>query len=124
MKKILSIILVTSVFLVPMGALAAEGDPCSDAGRDARREVSGTLWFTLGCLFGVFGVGAAYVFAPSPQVMNLVGKSADYVAAYTDCYKEQGRSLQTKKAFNGCLIWSLVVLLGGGGIALSGCVGF
>jgi hypothetical protein len=122
-KKILTIMVISSILLIPISASAAEGDPCSDASGDARRDVSGALWFTLGCLFGVFGVGAAYLFAPSPQVTNLVGKSSDYVSAYTDCYKEHGRSLQTKKAFNGCLIWSLVVLLGGGGIALSGCAG-
>lgn len=110
--------------LAPITANAQLGDPCRDAATDVRRDVSETLWFALGCLFGVFGVGAAYLFAPSPHAMDLVGKSSDYVAAYTDCYKEEGRSIQTRKAFSGCLIWTIVALLGGGGIvaATTGCL--
>lgn len=122
MRKFLSIFILVAVIAVPVSTLAQEaGDACLVAKRDAEREVSSTLWFMMGCLFGVFGVGAAYLFAPAPHVTGLVGKSAEYVAVYTDCYKDQGRNYQTRKAFTGCLIWTVVAALGGIGLGVYGC---
>lgn len=96
------------VLLIPLTMLnAQEGDiasACQQAQIDVRTDVNGTLWLGAGCLFGIFGVGAAYLIEPSPPAMRLMGKSPQYVAAYTDCYKSEGKTIQGKKAITGCLI--------------------
>jgi len=122
LKKLLSLMIVAALITVPVTAMA-QGDACAQAYNDARRDVNGTLWFAMGCLLGVIGLGVAYLVEPSPSATSLVGKSSDYVAVYTDCYKDKGRSVQTRKAFNGCLIWGIFTLLFGGTIALGGCSG-
>lgn len=104
MKKFLSLLVLGLVLAAPSVALAQETtDPCVQGRIDAEREVDTPLWFAAGCLFGILGIGAAYVLEPSPSAMGLVGKSADYVAVYTECYQDKGRSEQTRKAFLGCL---------------------
>ncbi|MCD6531997.1 hypothetical protein J7K99_06115 [bacterium] len=81
---------------------------CTDAKLDAQIDINTTLWMGAGCLFGLLGVGAAYVIEPSPPASRLLGKSAEYVAIYTDCYKEEGKSIQTKAALKGCVVGTLV----------------
>lgn len=104
MKKFLSLLVLALLLAAPGTAIAQETiDPCVQAQLDAEREVDTPLWFAAGCLFGIFGIGAAYLLEPSPSAMGLVGKSADYVAVYTECYQSKGRSEQTSKAFVGCL---------------------
>jgi len=122
MKKTLGLILLLTLVAIPIVTYGQAGDVCHQAQRDARHDVNDTLWFTLGCLFGVFGLGAAYLILPSPSAARMVGKSSEYVNVYIDCYKDRARDIQVKKSFNGCLIWSIVALLGGGGVALSGCL--
>ena len=105
MKKVVSTLIILSLITVPVIVLAQDaGDACLQAQMDAERDVTGPLWFGAGCLFGILGVGAAYLIEPSPSAMGLLGKSPEYVAAYTDCYKDKGRSIQTKNAWTGCLI--------------------
>lgn len=69
----------------------------------ARSNVNGTLWFAAGCLIGVIGVLIAYVYEPNPPSMMLMGKSPEYVMAFTDAYKTTGKSIQTRQAWTGCL---------------------
>lgn len=107
MKKVVSTLIIFLMIAVPIIVLAEDaGDACLQAQMDAERNVSGPLWFGAGCLFGILGVGAAYLIEPSPSAMGLLGKSPEYVAAYTDCYKDKGRSVQTKNAWIGCLVGS------------------
>ncbi|MBD3285701.1 hypothetical protein GF359_04515 [candidate division WOR-3 bacterium] len=61
MKKILLSILIIVIAATPVVTYAKAGDVCHQTQRDARRDVNETLWFSLGCLFGVFGLGAAYL---------------------------------------------------------------
>uniref|UniRef100_A0A7C2PLG9 Uncharacterized protein n=1 Tax=candidate division WOR-3 bacterium TaxID=2052148 RepID=A0A7C2PLG9_UNCW3 len=77
---------------------------CRQAEFDAQRDVNGTLWLGAGCLFGLLGVGAAYIFEPSPPASRLLGKSPEYVASYTDCYKAAAKKIQTNNAIKGCVI--------------------
>jgi hypothetical protein len=92
------------------------------AERDAGSDVSMWLWLGAGCLFNLLGVGAAYVIVPSPPASRLLGKSNEYIAAYTDMYKESARGIQVKNALIGCgissvgyvLYWVFVVLIFGG----------
>jgi len=108
MKRLISSALLISLIGLPLTLAAQETDPCVQAKVDAERDTEKLLWMAMGCVFGCLGVGAAYVIETSPEAMSLVGKSPEYVAAYTDCYKEKGRSIQTNKALVGCLVGTLV----------------
>lgn len=110
MKRIISTIIIVSLVAIPvvLSAQVDAGDACLQAQIDAERDVNSILWLGAGCLFGILGVGAAYLIEPSPSAIGLLGKSADYVAVYTDCYKDSGKSIQTKNAWIGCLVGSAV----------------
>jgi hypothetical protein len=80
------------------GAAAAQGV------RDAQADVSGTMWFFLGCL-GLLGVLIAYVAEPSPPPARMIGRSAEFVNIYTAAYKTEGKSIQGRNAIYGCLVF-------------------
>ncbi len=88
---------------------------CAQAQQDVQMEVNKTLWLAIGFFGGIFGIAAAYIIEPSPPASKLLGKSPEYVAAYTDCYKEAGKKIQTNAAIKGCVIGALV------SIATYGC---
>lgn len=95
------------VLSIPLNLLAQESEAagaCAQAKADAKSNVNSTMWMGAGCLGGVLGLGAAYVMEPSPPTTALLGKSPEYVAHYTDCYKEEAKSIQTSNAMKGCLI--------------------
>jgi hypothetical protein len=81
-------------------------DPCSLAISDAKKEINSTLWFGAGCFFGLFGLGASYVVEPNPDTYRFVGKSNDYVAAYTSCYRMEAKKIQQQQARKGCLTYA------------------
>ena len=89
----------------------SQNDPCIQATIDAQNDVNGTLWYGAGCLFGIFGLGASYVVEPNPNAFKLAGKTSDYAAVYTGCYRLEAKKLQQKKALNGCLTYAAVYLL-------------
>lgn len=79
------------------------GTGCMDGERQAQSDVNGTTWFAIGCLAGLIG----YLIAmqePNPPATQLIGKSPEYVAAYTDCYRKKGKDIKTKNALYGCLV--------------------
>jgi hypothetical protein len=75
-----------------------------DAERDAKVDANAFLWFGCGFITLWIGMGAAYFIVPSPSAERLMGKSADYVFAYTTMYRSKRRSTQTKFATLGCLV--------------------
>jgi len=83
---------------------------CTKAQMDAMSDVNGTLWMGAGFLFGLFGIGAAYLIEPDPPASRLLGKSPEYVAAYTDCYRDAARDIQVKKATVGCVVGTLLYI--------------
>ena len=95
-------------FSAPFLVLAQQAEMAEarvDAERDAKTDVNGTLWLGAGCLFNWVGVAAAYLTNPSsPPASRLIGKSPEYVSAYTDAYKAKGKSIQTSKAWLGLLV--------------------
>lgn len=105
--------LVLLVLILCPPALAQEvsqADACTDAERDAEANTNKTIWFIAGCLGGLIGLIIAYAIEPSPPATKLLGKSPEYVAAYTDCYKRKGKSVQTKTALLGCGVAAVVYL--------------
>jgi hypothetical protein len=89
-------------------ALASVAD---QAKMDAKADVKGGTWFVVGCLLGLVGWIIAYVVEPNPPATRLLGKSADYVAVYTDAYKKEAKSLQARKALSGCLVGEAISIL-------------
>jgi hypothetical protein len=79
--------------------------------RDADQETSAALWFIAGCGVGALGVVGAYVISPNPSASKLLGKSPEYVAAYTDAYKEKAKSIQTKNAWIGCGTFTVLYII-------------
>ncbi len=62
------------------------------------------------------GVVIAYVIEPNPPVMELLGKSPEYVAAYTDGYRVTAKRIQTGKAWTGCIVIAVLYV---GAVALA-----
>jgi hypothetical protein len=84
---------------------------CLEAQMSAKASTSGGMWFIVGCFGGVIGLLVAYIYEPNPPATSLLGKSADYVARYTDCFKQQAKSVQTKNAITGCLVSAALYVL-------------
>jgi uncharacterized membrane protein (DUF485 family) len=77
----------------------------------ARANTSGMTWMAIGCVGGLLGVIIAYVYEPSPSAIQLLGKSPEYVAVYTDSYKETAKKVQTGKAWTGCIASTLLYVV-------------
>lgn len=85
--------------------------PCQEGEAAAEDDINGTAWAIGGCLATVLTLGAATFLEPEPPSSALVGKDDQYVAEYTDCYKEAGVDKRQKYALYGCI---------GGGLAYVG----
>jgi len=77
---------------------------------DAQADTSGGLWFAAGCLIGVVGVILGYVVEPSPPPTRMLGKSPEYVTAYTQSYRYAGKKEQGSKALTGCLLGTAIAV--------------
>jgi hypothetical protein len=80
------------------------------AERDTQKDVNGVLWFFSGCISGPTGVIIAYVYQPSPPALRLLGKSPEYIAFYTDAYRAKAKSIQTSRAWAGCIALSIAYI--------------
>jgi hypothetical protein len=101
--KPIALLLILLIFYIPLFVFAQDIQQAKlDAERDAAANTSGGLWFVAGCLGGVIGLILSYYLLPNPPQASLLGKSPEYVAAYTDAYKLKAKSIQTKKAWTGC----------------------
>ena len=112
----LCLLLSLSLMFQPIVAdVLQTGDSCAEGRRDGDTETSGILWFVAGCGLGILGVVGAYLIKPTPPAAKLVGKSPDYVAAYSDCYRDAAVSVQTKWAWIGCgssvVLWLVYFLV-------------
>ncbi len=97
------------VFAMPILAQQDEFMAGRIAGEQAARaSTNGTLWLAAGCLFTWVGLLVAYIYEPSPPATMLLGKSPEYVAAYTDAYKTTAKSVQSRKALTGCIVNAVI----------------
>ncbi len=124
MKKVLKIItggvLAVVLFAEPAMLMAQDAtsaknsntinamEVCSQAQQDVQSDINKTLWLAIGFFGGILGIAAAYIVEPSPPASRLLGKSPEYVATYTDCYKDAGKKIQANAAIKGCVIGALV----------------
>jgi hypothetical protein len=98
-----------------------------DGERHARANVSRKRWFAIGCLGGCTFYAGPVVVAivhntePKLPATCLLGKSPEYIAAYTNAYKATAKSKRTANASFGCLIGTgLFLLIGTGLVTLIG----
>ena len=106
-------VVVALMFSIPVASvLHAQdvGTACANAERQASSDISGGTWFLIGCVAGPIGYLIA-MSEPNPPSTHLLGKSPEYVAAYTDCYRRKGKSIKTKGALYGCLVATGVQLI-------------
>lgn len=106
---VVTIIMSFMVFATPI--LAQQGELMAGrvAGEQAARaRVNGTLWLLIGCIGGEVGIIVAYLLEPNPPSTQLLGKSPEYVAAYTDAYKVTAKSIQSRKAWTGCIASNVI----------------
>ena len=94
-------------FMLPAVPIMAQQEELM-AGRAAGEQaanasVSGTMWLAIGCVGGLVGLIVAYAFEPNPPATQLLGKTPEYVAAYTEAYKETSKKIQVSKAWVGCI---------------------
>lgn len=75
-----------------------------DGRTDAQKNINKTGWFFAGCLGGVAGWIISMIVEPNPPATKLLGKSPEYVAAYIDAYRLEGKNIQKKSALSGCLL--------------------
>lgn len=95
------------------------GDACTKAQMDAQMHTNGALWAVgsgaaaccLSPLLGIGVVAAAYVIEPAPPAMALMGKSPEYVATYTECYRNKAKSVRTSNAWTGCITGTVLSVI-------------
>lgn len=92
------------IFTMPILAQVDEFTAGRMAGEQAARAaVNGSMWLAIGCLGNVLGLIVSYVYQPNLPATQLLGKSPEYVAAYTDAYKISAKKSQVSKAWIGCI---------------------
>jgi len=102
----------SEVLLAQAPTTAGGGNATSSAiiqaDADVEASVNTTLWFAAGCLLSWVGILLGYVIEPSPPATAIVGKSPEYVLAYSMRYKEVGKKKQGKVAIIGCVVGGAV----------------
>ncbi len=118
--RVLVILMSMLSFSFPLQAIAQQRTTVIDAKTaaeyDAEDDVNTAIWLAAGGILGVVGnlplgavaIGGAYIYQPMPPAERLLGKSAEYVAVYTDAYKAKARSLRLIAAGKGALGGSAV----------------
>ncbi len=99
------------VFAVPILAQQSDITAGRMAGSQAAgANTNGTLWLAIGCFGCIAGVAVAYAVDSQPFATTLLGKPPEYVAAYADAYRMKGKSIQTRKAWTGCILGALMYI--------------
>lgn len=109
-RSFMSALMVILMVLMPLqGTLLAQdlNNACGDGQNSAKADISGGTWFIAGCFLGplVYLIGLQ---PENPPATNLLGKPPEYVAAFTDCYRNETKRIKSSNALTGCLIGSIV----------------
>ena len=109
---VLVFLMAVLTFGMPFVALAQQHSVQAEATaageRDAEARTNKTVWRLLGCVGGLIVVGATYFYEPAPPAGSLLGKSPEYIAYYTDAYKQKSKNLQFRGAVEGCVAGSCI----------------
>ena len=72
------------------------------------------------CFSPIVGMAVAFVYSPSPPTERFIGKSPEYISAYTDAYKSKARWVQAQWAAGGAATGCGVSVLGALLVVISG----
>ena len=106
--------LTSQEFLKQRQTIADQRQAVLDAKHDALIASSTDgmyLWMAIGFGCGIFSLPIAYMVEPSVPATKLIGKSPEYVAFYTETYKQEVKNDQVKNALGGCVLGGIFVLL-------------
>ena len=114
LRKSISLFLSVVMLFIPLivnaqETINEEKAKAVQAEADAESDVNTAKWFGAGCLFKVFRVGAVYLLAPSLNETRILGKSPEYVRAYTKAYNDKKKSWSMEKRIGCCVIAACVV---------------
>ena len=120
MKKVVSIPMLLLFVNMPLLVIAQQSPIVLDARlaaeRDAKVDVNQLNWRLFGfgmafigggCLLGTLSVASAYTHQPTPPQGRFLGKSPEYILAYTNAYESKARRLQVESAAIGCIAGSV-----------------
>ncbi len=112
LKKPFVLFILVIMLIIPFQLIGQEANSIieeawADAEADAKKDVKKDNWLVFGFFVPIFGVGVAYLFTPPQKDERLIGKSSEYVQAYTDAYKSEKRRIQTSYASLGCMLTGL-----------------
>lgn len=117
-KKAFSLFLALTILAIPLLAQVDQtvlSQARMQAEIDAKRNANAAIYFIIGCAGSLLGLLVAQVATPSPPQAALVGKSAEYVAAYTDVYVRKIKSIRTSYSLYGCgasvVLWGAIILI-------------
>ena len=111
---------VTPQFVDPAEALKMQA--IADAQKDVEVYINKPMWFMLGCMLPVFGLITPYVYRPPVPAGELIGKSPEYVAYYTDAYQVGMEKMQFRYALNGFITAGAVSCMGFGCLTITGVI--
>ena len=125
---VLVLVMTGLTFSTPFVTIAQQNlvqtEAATAAEADANKDISKVLCFSAGCVLSVLfflpspygyllpptGIIGSYSYQPSPPPSRLIGKSPEYVAAYTSVYQLKRGNIQAQWTSAGCL--SGCVILG------------
>ncbi len=84
------------------------------ANEHAEADSKKVLWFFIGFFGNILGILIAYMYQQTFLVSRFLGESPEYIAFYTDTYKEKTRKLQVRWAIIGAfspLVFFIVLVL-------------
>ena len=124
---ILVFLIAVLTFSTPFVTIAqqnfVQAEAATAAEADANKDVSKLLCFSAGCVlsalfflpspYGYFlpptGIIGAYSYRPAPPPSRLIGKSPEYIAAYTSAYQLKRGNIQAQWTSAGCLSGCVVI---------------
>jgi len=117
--KLTSLLLVLLMISIPELSFAQQQENYLQGKLDGERDAKGNpLWIIAGLsgtgcclLFGIAGIGAAYLIPPSPPTYTLLGKPSEYIIGYTEGYENKSKMKNTKWATIGCLSAGIINLI-------------
>lgn len=107
-------IFVITVFVLALSQIASAQQiseveqAAADARRDAELNVSPLAWGSAGFVCSFFAPIYAYLAMPEVPVEALLGRSPEYVDAYTQVYHQNARRRRLQASVIGCAIGSAV----------------
>jgi len=105
---VLGLVLILLAGSTTLFAQDARIQACQQAEADAQALTSPALWLAAGFFGGIVGVFIAYILQPNPPASKFIGKSPEYVAVYSECYRQKARSIRTQKAWIGCGVGAIL----------------